>query len=469
MRRLLYIFELLLVSINFFLLYFLIDRYSLDIFENKEVIRGLQPLFLYWNVFWLALIIWGVLLWTRSGYRQLRMQTLSAAFWYLMVDGFIFLGIFSGLAFFLKFDFLSRFFMLAYAGSTTALLIFSRWIALMSAHRARRKGYNLKNILLVGSGRRAQQFLSLVAKHPEWGYRIIGLLDREAMFVGEDVAGYEVIGTLEDLPDLLEKKVVDEVFFVTPRKWLEEISKYIAYCEAVGVPATVSTDLFDLEIAKRIPKQLEGMTYLTFETRLLKEGELLIKRIFDVVVSATALVLVSPIMGAVALVIKLTSPGPIFFKQIRCGKNGRLFTLYKFRTMVVDAEKRLQELKSKNEMSGPVFKMTSDPRITPVGRFLRKSSLDELPQLWNVLTGSMSIVGPRPPIPSEVEEYEPWQRRRLSMKPGITCIWQVSGRNAIGFEEWMGLDLRYIDRWSIWLDFKILFQTVHTVFSANGK
>lgn len=469
MKRVLYCFELILVSLNFFLVYFLLDSYSFDVIDGPQVIQGLRPLPLYLNVFWPALAIWAVLLWTRSGYRQLRMQTLGSAFWYLAVDGFIFLAGIAGLAFFLKLEYLSRFFMISYGLSTTAFLILFRWCALVLGRRARQKGYNLKYVLLVGTGRRAQKFLSLIAKHPEWGYSVIGLIDREAMFVDEDVAGYKVIGTLEDIPALLEKKVVDEIFFVTPRKWLEEISKYVAYCEAVGVPVTVSTDLFDIEIANRIPKKLDDMTYLTFETRLLKEGELLTKRAVDILASVTVLLISMPALLLVGAAIKLTSQGPIFFRQVRCGKNGRLFHLYKFRTMVVDAEKKLMELKLKNEMTGPVFKMTNDPRVTSVGRFLRKTSLDEFPQFWNVLKGDMSIVGPRPPLPTEVEEYEPWQRRRLSMKPGITCIWQVSGRNSIGFEEWMGLDLRYIDRWSIWLDFKILLQTVHAVVSASGK
>jgi exopolysaccharide biosynthesis polyprenyl glycosylphosphotransferase len=468
-RRLLYCFELLLVSANFFAVYFILDTYKLDLLKEKQFVQGLLPLEQYLQAFWVGLSIWAVILWARSGYRHLRMQTLDMAFRDVLFDGAIFLGVFSGFAFFFKFSFLSRSFISVYALTTAAALLFTRWVVLLMARRARRHGYNLKNILLIGTGRRAQQFMSLLAKHPEWGYRLVGLLDREPAFVGEDVANYKVIGTLEDLPDLLEKKAIDEVYFLMPRRWLEEISKYVAYCEAIGVPATVSTDLFDLEIASRIPKKLEGMTYLTFETRLLKEGELMAKRAVDILGSLSILILTSPILILTALAVKVTSPGPIFFKQTRCGKNGRHFTLYKFRTMVVDAEKKLAALRAMNEMSGPVFKMSKDPRITPVGRFLRKISLDEFPQFWNVLKGDMSIVGPRPPLPIETEEYEPWQRRRLSMKPGITCIWQVSGRNSIGFEEWMGLDLRYIDRWSLWLDFKILLQTAQAVFGATGK
>ncbi len=224
-----------------------------------------------------------------------------------------------------------------------------------------------------------------------------------------------------------------------------------------------------MEVARRIPRRLDGRNYLTFETRLLRGGELVVKRLFDIVVSSSVLFFLFPLLAATALVVKLTSRGPVFFRQIRCGRNGRKFYLYKFRSMVINAEQKLKELKARNEMTGPVFKLTNDPRVTPVGRFLRKCSLDEFPQFWNVLKGEMSIVGPRPPLPNEVEEYEPWQRRRLSMPPGITCIWQVSGRNSIGFEEWMEMDLRYIDNWSLWLDFKLLFLTFRAVFARTGK
>lgn len=469
LRRLLYFFELTLVAINFVLVHQVFTHYSFNFFKNQQFVQGLAPLREYAKVFWIALIIWAILLWAQSGYRHLRFQTLGTAFRCLVVDGVIFLAFFTSLAFLLRYEFISRFFILVYAGSTTFLLIVCRWCVLLMARTARKKGHNLRNIILVGTGRRAQQFLSLLAKHREWGYRVLGLLDHDPEMIDDEIAGYQVIGLVKDLPDLLEKQAVDEVFFVTPRKWLEEISKYIAYCEAIGVPATVSTDLFDVEIASRVPKALEGMTYLTFETRLLKEGELVLKRIFDIMIAGFAILLSFPIFLLAAISVKISSKGPIFFKQRRCGRNGRTFMLYKFRSMIVDAEAHLADLQNKNEMSGPVFKITHDPRVTSVGRFLRKTSIDELPQLWNVLKGDMSIVGPRPPLPSEVHQYEPWQRRRLSMNPGITCIWQVSGRNSIAFEEWMRLDLRYIDNWSLWLDLKIIFQTAHAVFSANGK
>jgi exopolysaccharide biosynthesis polyprenyl glycosylphosphotransferase len=192
------------------------------------------------------------------------------------------------------------------------------------------------------------------------------------------------------------------------------------------------------------------------------------KRLFDIVVSAVALWMLVPLFAVVALLIKLSSRGPILFKQERVGQHGRPFHMLKFRSMVVNAEELKAKLAAQNEMSGPVFKMKNDPRVTWIGRFIRKFSIDELPQFINVLRGEMSIVGPRPPVPGEVARYEPWQRRRLSVRPGLTCIWQVSGRNQISFEEWMYLDMQYIDHWSLKDDLSLLLRTVPVVLTGRG-
>jgi exopolysaccharide biosynthesis polyprenyl glycosylphosphotransferase len=207
------------------------------------------------------------------------------------------------------------------------------------------------------------------------------------------------------------------------------------------------------------------LTYSTTPTNVL---QLFAKRAIDVVVSVSLLVIALPVILAIAAAIKVSSGGAVLFRQTRCGLNGRIFTLYKFRTMVEGAEERRRELQHLNEMNGPVFKVRADPRVTVFGRFLRKFSLDELPQLWNVLRGDMSLVGPRPPIPEEVAQYQRWQRRRLSMKPGLTCLWQISGRNELDFDRWMELDLEYIDSWSPMLDLKILVKTIPVVLSGRG-
>ncbi|OGW83747.1 MAG: hypothetical protein A3C47_01610 [Omnitrophica bacterium RIFCSPHIGHO2_02_FULL_51_18] len=471
-RNFLFVGDLLIATANFFLIYYLPFYfrafYKMDLFPESKIISAPHGIDLYFRVYYLVLLLWSVLLAWKGEYHHLRIQTYRKIIINHLINGAVFFCLFAGFAFLFKLDFLSRKFMVIYTVSTTLWLLSARLTVLSIAYYVRKRGYNYRNLLVVGTGRRAQEFLSLAARHKEWGYRVIGLVDRDPGIIGKKIAGYEVLGVLDDLPKLLETNIVDEMVLVVPRGWLKEIEKCILYCEAVGIPATLSTDFFDLEIAYGVPKELDGFTYLTFETRRLKDSELLIKRFFDILFSLTLLLLSLPVLAGVCVLVKIASKGPVFFKQKRCGLNGREFMLYKFRSMVVGAEAKLGELKALNEMSGPVFKLENDPRLTKIGKFLRRTSLDEFPQLWNVLKGDMSLVGPRPPLPSEVKKYEPWQRRRLSMKPGITCIWQVSGRNKINFEDWMRMDLYYIDRWSLWLDMKITLLTVRAVLTAHG-
>ena len=472
-RNVLYIVDLVVLSANFFLIYAFVLHYTaivpVDIVPGTAIMNTPAEPIQYLQAYWLALVLWAIVLKKQGEYHHLRIQTYARAIGSLFVSGVLFFIPFTSFAFLLDFDFLSRIYMVLYTVSSVVLLIISRLIVLFLAHAMRSRGYNTYNILIVGTGRRAQEYLSLALRHKEWGYRIAGFIDKDPKMVGKKISEYPVLGSLDELPKILEGTVIDEVVFVVPRGWLPTIEKCILYCEAVGVPATLATDFFDLEIASGVPKELDGFTYLTFETSRMKNTELVLKRAMDLVLSGAVLVFLSPLFLILAILIKTDSPGPVFFKQVRCGKNGRRFHVYKFRSMVVDAEAKLEELRDKNEMTGPVFKMTKDPRLTRVGSILRRTSLDEFPQFWNVFRGDMSLVGPRPPIPKEVEQYEPWQRRRLSMKPGITCIWQVSGRNEIAFEDWMKLDLQYIDRWSLWLDIKILLQTVSAVLKQTGK
>ncbi len=472
-RNVIYFVDLAVVSVNFVACYLILLHYRsfgfLDFLPSTEVIHAPATPGQYLQAFWLTLVIWAVLLKRRGEYHYLRIQTHTKIFTAYFINGLLFLVFFTSFSFLLKFSFLSRLFLILYTASSVFWLLLNRIMILTIAHTVRSRGYNVHNILIVGTGRRAQEFLSLALRHKEWGYKIVGFLDKDPSLIEKGVSGHPVLGTLDDFPRILENTVIDEVVFVVPRAWLPVIEKCILYCEAVGVPATLATDFFDLEIASGVPRQLDGFTYLTFETSRLKDAELFVKRATDIVASMVFLVLCSPIFLITATAIRMESPGPIFFRQTRSGYNGRKFTLYKFRSMIINAEEKLEELKSLNEMTGPVFKLSNDPRLTKVGKFLRKTSLDEFPQFWNVLKGDMSLVGPRPPLPKEVEQYEPWQRRRLSMKPGITCIWQVSGRNSIGFEDWMKLDLQYIDRWSLWMDIKILLLTVGAVFKLTGK
>jgi exopolysaccharide biosynthesis polyprenyl glycosylphosphotransferase len=351
---------------------------------------------------------------------------------------------------------------------TILLLMLERQLVNLLLDYIHELGYNQVNLLIVGTGRRAKEFIHVVKSHANWGLRVVGLIDDEHGMFGKEIEGYRVLGRLQDIPFILHRKVIDRVIFVVPRLWLNRIDEAILACEREGIPTSISMDLYDLRIAKVRQTDFSGFPLLEFETFTAKEWQLFVKRAIDMALALTLLILFTPLMVFLSLAIKLTSRGPVFFTQQRCGLNGRTFTLYKFRSMYVGAEIKRRELEKKNEMDGPVFKIKRDPRITPLGRILRRLSLDELPQFFNVLKGDMSFVGPRPPLAIEVQLYKLWQRRRLSLKPGLTCIWQVSGRNKIGFEKWMEMDLEYIDNWSLWLDFKIMVKTVFVVVFGYG-
>jgi exopolysaccharide biosynthesis polyprenyl glycosylphosphotransferase len=329
---------------------------------------------------------------------------------------------------------------------------------LFQAHMRRRarKGKDVTEIVLVGSPDRNAEFSELLEVHPEWSLRIAAQLNPNG-------------DLLQELPALLHRLPVGCVVFNVSQTAFSEIERAILACEVEGVEAWLVADFVKTSIARVTVDDFLGKPLLIFRTTPELTWQLVCKRLIDVAGSIIGLVILGPlVMLPAAIIIKLTSPGPILFGQKRSGLHGRLFTMYKFRSMVNNAEMMKAELAAYNEMSGPVFKMKDDPRVTPFGRFLRKTSIDEFPQLWNVLLGDMSLVGPRPPIPSEVQLYDPWHRRRLSMKPGLTCLWQIGGRNKIGFDQWMKLDLQYIDNWSLWLDFKILLRTIPVVLSGLG-
>ena len=284
-----------------------------------------------------------------------------------------------------------------------------------------------------------------------------------------DGAACEILGGAEDLEKVLRTVAVDEVYVAGKvRTHGEEMQQAIAVCEKFGIPFALPASAFRLERARPIAEGATSDGYLHYETHESRPQALAMKRLFDIASSAFALWLLLPVFLTVAALIKLTSRGPVFFKQVRVGLHGRTFNMLKFRSMVVDAEQRKAALLAMNEQTGPVFKLRCDPRVTRVGRFIRKYSVDELPQLINVLRGDMSVVGPRPPVPDELAKYEAWQRRRLSVRPGLTCIWQVSGRNQISFDDWMVLDMQYIDHWTLARDFDLIFRTIPVVITGRG-
>lgn len=333
----------------------------------------------------------------------------------------------------------------------------------------RRRGLNTRTYLFVGRGESAHRMAAAILRRPDFGIHILG----ELAFTGEEsrppITGVAHLGTTAELQDILKKQAVDEIVVCpTDGVWATEVKALLRFCQTAGLSWRLAPDCFG------IPADRSSVDYVGDVATYAMAGGfgarrlLWVKRGIDIVGSAIGLLLLAPLMLCIAAAIWITGGRPIFFHQVRVGVNGRLFKMCKFRSMVRNAEALRAQLAEHNEQAGPVFKMKRDPRITPVGRFLRRYSLDELPQLFNVLKGDMSLVGPRPPIPSEVTQYDWWQRRRLSVRPGLTCTWQVSGRNAIGFDQWMEMDLAYIDGWNLALDMKIMAKTVKEVMRGGG-
>lgn len=345
--------------------------------------------------------------------------------------------------------------------------ILLRWLLM----QVRRSGYNYRHLLIVGYNEQALQLVRKIASYPELGYRVVGFVkdsDPGAALPPPD-KDLPVLGDIKDLKSVLEDSSVDEIMLCIPlTERFPTVCEVIRLGQDLGVVVRLFPDSDTARILSRCQiERFENNSVVTFfrEQMLM---QLLTKRLIDFFGSLTLILLLSPLCLAVALIIKITSPGPVFFIQPRVGMNKRIFNLYKFRSMYIDAERRRSELMKLNEMDGPVFKIKNDPRVTPFGRFIRKWSIDELPQLLNVLSGHISLVGPRPPLLSEVNQYDWLYRKRLSIKPGITCLWQISGRNEISFKQWMELDQEYINNWSLWLDIKILLKTVPAVLLRRG-
>jgi len=298
--------------------------------------------------------------------------------------------------------------------------------------------------------------------------QVVGFLS----FQDERASGHlkgAILGQAADLESILKALAVGEVYIAgNALRRGQEMQGAIQVCERFGIPFALPAYPFRLDRAMPVEAKAFPDGYIHYGSVHMKPVHMALKRACDIACSFVALLVLSPLFAVVALLVKLTSRGPVFFKQARLGLHGKKFYMLKFRSMVPNAEALLESLAHMNEQTGPVFKMKNDPRITPFGRFIRRYSLDELPQLVNVLRGDMSIVGPRPPMPLEVAQYEPWQRRRLSVRPGLTCLWQVSGRNQISFEEWMYLDMQYIDHWSLKGDLNLILKTIPIVFSGKG-
>ena len=335
----------------------------------------------------------------------------------------------------------------------------------------RQRGYNYRNILIVGNRERASGFARLVEQHSGWGLRIAGFVPVGDSTPAEMFEQYPTFGSIDRLAEICKAQPVDEVVFCLPRHSQVIVDDHLRDMEALGITVRMVLDLYEVHTARtELSFFHESIPMLTYYSRAFDGTQLLLKRCLDVAGALVGLSITALLFPFIALAIKLDSPGPLFFGQLRVGEHGRRFTCWKFRSMYLDAEARKEELLARNEMNGAIFKIKNDPRITRVGQFLRKTSLDELPQFWNVLMAEMSLVGTRPPTAGEVAVYEDWHRRRICIRPGITGLWQVSGRNEItNFDDIVHLDLQYIDSWTLWQDLKILFRTGWVVFLRKGS
>jgi exopolysaccharide biosynthesis polyprenyl glycosylphosphotransferase len=364
-----------------------------------------------------------------------------------------------------KIQFLSRKFMGTYSLSCLGLLTLTKALEFKILGWLRSMGFNTLSVVLIGEGAELREVHDIFSRNPEWGYRVAGALGLERALPKS--GSLRSLGKLSDLEEVLRTRIVDELVFAAPSGNSRHLKAVMEAAGLGGIPLRVILNAgFDPVITTVEPMGSKATLVTNPDRRdpYLK----LIKRVVDLAGASLLLVLFSPLFLLIGLGVLLTMGLPVFFRQKRAGIKGRVFFLYKFRTMVSDARSAQQQLAGKNEMSGPVFKVKDDPRVTWLGRILRRSSLDELPQLFNVVKGELSLVGPRPLANYEARKVPHWARRRYSVLPGITCYWQVMGRNQIGFEDWMRLDLKYIDEWSLWTDFKILLRTLPAVFFSKG-
>jgi len=366
--------------------------------------------------------------------------------------------------FMFKITYYSRAFFLFFASFSYLFIVIERFLVQTYLEKFARKRLHARNLIVVGDEKRGKIVAEALEKQLSWGHKILGRLTLESESSSKDV-----IGQLKDLPKILLKLPVDEVIFALGGQRDIKLSQYLDLCRKMGIEARILPALWSPESPSLCAETIQGIPFLTLGVTKINAAGLLYKRILDIIGGLVGTFLFLLMYPFVAIAIKLDSPGPVLFKQKRVGQHGRTFTLYKFRTMYVDAEERKKELMAQNIMKGPMFKIENDPRITRVGRFLRKTSLDEFPQFINVLKGEMSLVGTRPPTLEEVEKYELWHWRRLTLKPGITGLWQISGRSKItDFDKIVELDCKYLENWKFRDDIKIILKTIWVILKRKG-
>ena len=460
MNRALVALDLIAATVTFFVAFWLrwlvVEDWDIELISHA----ALLPLMLTVLLFFLTL---------SEAYSSPRRTTVFAYCWKIFKGIALAIGLSLSILFLVKEQHISRLVIGLFALLLFLSLLSIRIIVKWDIRRNIKLGKKVKYVLIIGSGNRAEQICQGLRKNTECGLNIIGCLDIDAGRVGNKIKETSVIGTVDTISAVLKSNIVDEVILAVPRSMFHEVENIVYACEEEGIKLSIMADLYDLQVARIGLRMVGNIPLLSLEPVALNEAKLIYKRAIDLAVAVISLLLFIPIIAVIAIAIKLDSPGPVFFFQERVGLKKRRFKMVKFRSMICSAEEKLKDIEHLNEAEGPVFKMANDPRITSLGKFLRKTSLDELPQLFNVVKGEMSLVGPRPMSLRDVDLFDKGiQRKRFSVKPGITCLWQVSGRSDLPFSKWLELDLQYIDKWSLLLDAMILIRTIPAVLKGNG-
>jgi len=458
--------DIVMINVAFILAYWV--RYDLQLF------RGVDPAFeVPYRVYLPFVALFTVLLmvvYRQAGSYRLRRRLSWFDEFYAIVNSTATGTIITIVLIFLyRPAFYSRIIFIYAALLSIALLGLNRYLSLRLIRMLRLKGYGVKRVVIIGAGEVARAVMRAVVANPEVGLEIVGFLDDNPSKGETDIGRFKALGNIEgNLAPLLAAEVIDEVIITLPWQYHRKIMRIMTQCERKNIRTRIVPDLFQITLNRMQIEEIAGVPMIGVKEGGISGLNQFIKRSIDLIVATVGLILSSPIMALIALSIKLDSPGPILFPQERVGKDGNRFTIYKFRSMVEDAEAQKETLEALNEAEGPLFKIREDPRLTRTGKWLRRISLDELPQLYNILRGDMSLVGPRPPIPDEVEQYKEWHKRRLEVPPGLTGLWQISGRSGLTFDEMALLDIYYIENWSLGLDAKILIQTVPKVLFGYG-
>ncbi len=457
--------DIVLINIAFLIAYWL--RYDLQLFRSVDPANNV-PYAVYLPLVGLLTIVLVLANRREGAYDVRRGRPLFDDIYGVINATTLAIMLLVVLVFFYRRLFYSRIIFI-YAGLLIVVLLsLARVIRSMALNRLRQAGKGVDRVLIIGAGEVGRTVMRNLIAQPDLGYRVIGFLDDNPAKSDTDIGPIKAFGPVEDLPQVIRENAIDQVIITLPWQYHRKIIRLVSEAEQTGVRARVVPDLFQLSLGGVDVEAINGIPLISIKQSALTGFNQTIKRTVDLLIAGLGIALLTPVWLTAAIAIKLDSRGPVFFRQERVGRGGKRFMVYKFRSMYVDAEAQLEKLRAQNEAAGPLFKMRDDPRRTRVGRFIRKTSIDELPQLINVMRGEMSIVGPRPGLQSEVDQYQDWHRKRLEVQPGITGLWQVSGRSDLTFDEMVMLDIYYAENWTLGLDLRIILRTVPQVIFAEG-